>query len=124
MMPTAYELLRWIHILCMVGLLGGLLVFQIGLSTTARMDAANLRGAIRLWNILLGIGLLSAVLMYLKVNGHTMGGHYNGVIGLKFIILLAVGGLLPATKRSEKADGLRWSCILLLILASFTAFTI
>lgn len=124
-MMTTYELLRWLHVLCMVGLLGGLVVFQLGLSTSARMDAANLRGATRLWNILLGVGLLAAVLMYGMVKGHTMGGHYNGVIGLKFIVLLAVGGLLPvAKKRAGGGDGLRWLCIVLLLVASLTAFTI
>lgn len=124
MIPTSYELLRWIHILCMIGLMGGLLVFQLGLSTSARMDAANLRGAVRLWNILLGIGLLTAALMYGMVRGHMMGGHYNGVIGLKLVILLIVGGLLPVSKRSAAGDRLRWICILLLFAASFMAFTI
>lgn len=124
MIPTFYELLRWIHVLCMVGLLGGLLVFQLGLSTSACMDAASIRGATRLWNILLAIGLLSAALMYGIARGHTMGGHYNGVIGLKLIILLAVGGLISASRRSARGDGLRWLCIFLLLLASFTAFTI
>jgi hypothetical protein len=124
MMPTNYELLRWIHILCMMGLLGGLLVFQLGLSTSARMDAANLRGAVRVWNILLGAGLLAAILMYGLARGHTLGGHYNGVIGLKLVILLAVGALLPKTQRSEKGDRMRWLCILMLLIASFAAFTI
>ncbi|HMP75812.1 MAG TPA: hypothetical protein PKE12_05900 [Kiritimatiellia bacterium] len=122
---STYEILRWLHVICMAGLLGGLLLFQLGLSTASRMDAATLRGATRLWNILLGIGLLAAVLMYGMVKGHTLGGHYNGVIGLKFIVLFAVGGLLPvAKKRASGGDGLRWLCIVLLLVASLSAFTI
>ncbi len=121
----AYELLRWAHVTCMVGLLGGLLVYQIGLSTAARADAATLRSATRLWNILLGLGLLLGALMYGKVNGHTLGGHFNGVVGFKFLVLLAVGGLLPVARRGgARADGIRRICILLLLAASFSAFTL
>jgi hypothetical protein len=108
----------------MIGLLGGLLVYQLGLSTAVRMDTASLFRTVRLWNILLSIGLLSALLMYMMARGHTLGGHYNGVIGLKLLALIAVGALLPMTRRSEKGDRLRWICILLLLLASFSAFTI
>lgn len=123
-MPT-YELLRWAHVVCMVGLLGGLLVYQLGLSTAARADAATLRSATRFWNILLGLGLLFGALMYGMAKGHTLGGHYNGVVGLKFAVLLVVGGLLPVAKRGgTRADGLRWICILLMLAASFTAFTL
>ncbi len=122
-MPT-YEILRWAHVVCMVGLLGGLLVYQFGLSTAARSDAATLRGATRLWNLLLLLGLLFGALMYGMARGHTLGGHYNGVVGLKFIILLAVGGLLPVAKRKPDAGGIRLLCILLLLVASFTGFSL
>lgn len=121
---TAYDILRWIHILCMVGLFGGLLLFQLGLSTPTRMDAADLRGSTRLWNIMLGVEFIAGGLMYGIAKGHTLGGHYNGVIIVKFVILLAVGGLLAAAKRSANGDRLRWLCIGLLLLASFSAFSL
>lgn len=121
----AFTFLRWVHIVSVIGLFGGLLVFQLGISTPTRMDAADLRGATRLWNILLAIGLVAGALMYLLSQGFSMGGHYNGIIGLKFVILLAVGGLLAAARRNPaRGDGLRWWCILLLLIASLSAFTL
>ena len=122
---SSYEILRWLHVVCMVGLLGGLLVYQLGLSTSSRVDASTLRSATRLFNILLGLGLLFGALMYGSIKGHTMGAHFNGVVGLKFAVLFAVGALLPiAKKRGNNGDGLRWICIVLLLVASLSAFTL
>lgn len=120
-----YTILRWLHILCMISLLGGLLAFQFGLSTPSRMDAADLRGVTRFWNILITIGLLSGIGLYLNMRGYEMRGHFNGVIGMKFIILVIVGGLLAAARRNPaKGDAFRWWCVLLLLIASFSAFTL
>lgn len=124
MIPTLYQILRWIHILAMVGLFGGLLLYQLALSQSARREDSTARAAVRLWNLLLAIGLAAGLWMYLHVGGFKMGGHYNGVVGLKFMVLLAVGALLPISRRRANGDTLRWICIGLLFLASFMAFTI
>ncbi len=121
---SGYELLRWLHIVCMIGLLGGMLVYQLGLSYPSRIDAADLRGVTRVWNILLLGGLITGLSMYAQVKGHTLGPHFNGVIAVKFSILIAVGGLLALAKRRSRSDGLRWISIALLLVASLAAFTL
>ncbi|MCO5043996.1 MAG: hypothetical protein M9935_01765 [Kiritimatiellae bacterium] len=121
---SGYELLRWLHIVCMIGLLGGFLVYQLGLSYPSRIDAADLRGVTRVWNILLLGGLITGLSMYAQVKGHTLGPHFNGVIAVKFSILIAVGGLLALAKRRSRGDGLRWLSIALLLVASLAAFTL
>ncbi|MCZ7593276.1 MAG: hypothetical protein M5U15_14575 [Kiritimatiellae bacterium] len=121
----SYIILRWVHILSMIGLLGGLLVYQFGLSTPTRMDAADLRGSTRFWNILITIGLASGIWLYLRARGYEMRGHFNGIIAMKFIILIIVGGLLAAARKNPaRGDVIRWWCILLLLIASFSAFTL
>jgi len=121
---SGYELLRWLHIVCMIGLLGGMLVYQLGLSYPSRIDAADLRGVTQVWNILLLGGLITGLSMYAQVKGHTLGPHFNGVIAVKFSILIAVGGLLALAKRRSRSDGLRWISIALLLVASLAAFTL
>ncbi|MCS6772225.1 MAG: hypothetical protein NZ740_09405 [Kiritimatiellae bacterium] len=124
MTPTLYDLLRWVHILSMIGVFGGLLVFQLAVPKPIRRDPAVVSAAVRLWNTLLAVGFLSAVWMYLMAGGLNLGGHYQGVVGLKLLLLIAVGALLPISKRQESGDRLRMICIGLLLLASFSAFTI
>ncbi len=119
-----YELSRWLHIISMISLLGGLLVYQLGLSTPTRIDAADIRGVTRLWNILITIGLIAGAIMYYRSSGWRMGAHFNGVIGLKFAILITVGGLLAVARRRTFADGIRWLAIVLLLIASAAAFTL
>lgn len=122
-MPTPYTIVRWLHVLSMVGLSGGVLVIQCAIPRAERRDEW-LRKAVRLWNILLLIGLLAGVLMYGLARGHTLGAHYNGVVGLKFIILLAVGALLPLSLKSAHGDRLRWLALSLILAASFAAITL
>ncbi|HEY8241475.1 MAG TPA: hypothetical protein VIH35_08510 [Kiritimatiellia bacterium] len=113
--------LKLLHILCMVGTFGGLLVFQFGLPAATRAQDINARAAARFLNVLLGLGFLVGATLYVLSRGWTFGPHYNGVIGLKFTVLLAVGGLLAASKKPGKGDTLRWiACVLLALAAGST----
>ena len=114
----------WIHVLCMVGLFGGLLVVQLALPAQVRNDADIARRITRLLSILLGIGLLAGLAGYGLKQGHLMGGHFNGVIGLKFFILLIVGGLLPLTRKEGRGDRVRWIILALLAFAVLCALTL
>lgn len=114
----------WIHVLCMVGLFGGLLVVQLALPAQVRNDADIARRITRLLSILLGIGLLAGLASYGLKQGHLMGGHFNGVIGLKFVILLMVGGLLPLTRKEGRGDRVRWILLALLAFAVLSALTL
>jgi hypothetical protein len=121
---TAVFWATWIHVLCMVGLFGGLLVVQLALPSQVRNDADIARRITRLLSILLGIGLLAGLAGYGLKQGHLMGGHFNGVIGLKFVILLMVGGLLPLTRKEGRGDRVRWILLALLAFAVLSALTL
>lgn len=114
----------WIHVLCMVGLFGGLLVVQLALPAQVRNDADIARRITRLLSILLGIGLLAGLASYGLKQGHLMGGHFNSVIGLKFVILLMVGGLLPLTRKEGRGDRVRRILLALLAFAVLSALTL
>jgi hypothetical protein len=87
-------------------------------------DADIARRITRLLSILLGIGLLAGLAGYGLKQGHLMGGHFNGVIGLKFVILLMVGGLLPLTRKEGRGDRVRWILLALLAFAVLSALTL
>ena len=114
----------WIHVLCMVGLFGGLLVVQLALPAQVRNDADIARRITRLLSILLGVGLLAGLAGYGLKQGHLMGGHFNGVIGLKFFILLIVGGLLPLSRKPGRGDRARWIALALMAFAVLSALTL
>lgn len=114
----------WIHVLCMVGLFGGLLVVQLALPAQVRNDADIARRITRLLSILLGVGLLAGLAGYGLKQGHLMGGHFNGVIGLKFFILLIVGGLLPLSRKPGRGDRVRWIALALMAFAVLSALTL
>jgi hypothetical protein len=97
-----------LHLVCMLGALGGLLLMQFGIPATVRRDEAVARGAARFLSILIGLGLLAGAALYGMKKGHLMGPHYNGIIAVKFVLLLAAGGLLAMSKRPGKGDMFRW----------------
>ena len=121
---TAVFWATWIHVLCMVGLFGGLLLVQLALPAEVRTDSIIARRITRLLSILLGIGLLAGLAGYGLKQGHQLGGHFNGVIGLKFVILLMVGGLLPLTRKEGRGDRVRWIVLALLAFAVLSALTL
>jgi hypothetical protein len=114
----------WLHVLCMVGLFGGLLIVQLALPAAVRNDSTIARRITRVLSILLGLGLLAGLAGYGLKQGHLMGGHFNGVIGLKFVILLIVGGLLPLTRKEGRGDRVRWIVLALLAFAVLSALTL
>jgi hypothetical protein len=116
--------LKWIHVLCMVGTFGGLLVMQAGLPAAVRNSDEVARGAARLFNILIGVGLLAAVAQYGMMKGHLLGAHFNGVIGMKFTILVIVGALIPMSKKPGKGDLFRTISLVLLAIAALAGSTI
>jgi hypothetical protein len=118
------NILLWAHLLCMVGAFGGVLLLQRGTPASLRADPEALRPAIKWLNILIGAGLLFGVLLYGLTQGHTRGAHFNGVIGFKFGMLIAVGALLAVSRRSNTGDTLRWIAAALLAVAAFAAATL
>ncbi len=117
-------LLKWLHILCMVGTVGVLLGAQVCCAAEHRNTPAASRATARLANILLGIGLLAGFAYYFLTGGTTRGPHYNGVIGLKFVFLLGAGALIGISKRTDRGDSLRWIAFGLLVSASLFGVTL
>ena len=123
-MMTPWMPLIWIHLLCMVGAFGSLLAVQLALPAPLQQDEALMRRITRLVSLLLLVGLLAGAVAYGLRQGHLLGGHFNGVIGLKFVLLLIAGGLLPLARRAAIGNTIRWIVLALLALAALAAQTI
>jgi hypothetical protein len=125
---TLHLVIKWVHLLAVLGVFGGLLVYQLGLPAGVRNEPANARRAGLVLNILLLAGLLAGLFLFMQLmpgyRGTPAAGHFHGVIGFKLLVLLAVGGLLPMSRKSGRGDALRWIAIALLVLAALAAMTI
>jgi hypothetical protein len=111
-------ILTWLHILCMIGAFGVLAGAQFGLPSDVRNREDVARGISKIGNIFIGIGLLASVAFYGMAKAHTFGAHYNGVIGTKFVLLLAVGALLGMSKKPGKGDTFRTVALVLIAVAA------
>lgn len=121
---SALIIAKWAHVLSVVGVLGGLLLIQLGLPSATRGEPAIAQRLSRFLNALLLMGLLAGAALYGMGHGHQMGAHYNSVIGFKFVVLLAVGGLLPLSRRPGRGDTARWLAIVLMAAAALAAYTL
>ncbi len=125
---TLHLLIKWVHLLAVLGVFGGLLVYQLGLPASVRNEPAHARRASRVLNILLLAGLLAGLFLFMQVmpgyRGTPAAGHFHGVIGFKLLVLLAVGALLPMSRKPGRGDVLRWIALALLALAALAATTI
>lgn len=118
------SLILWAHIVSMVGAIGALLGYQLALNKEIRNQADSAGSISRLVNILIAVGFVAALAYYVISAGYKMGGHYNGVIGVKFILLLGAGALIGISKSTEKGDLFRWIAFVQLLLASLFASTL
>lgn len=121
---SALLLAKILHVVCVVGTLGGLLLVQLALPASVRNDAATGKRITRVLSVLLLLGLLAGALRYGLRHGEQLGAHFNGVIGFKFAILLLVGGLLPMSRKEGRGDKVRWLAIILLLLGALAAGTL
>ena len=117
-------ILKWVHILCMIGAFGGLLLFQYGLPASLRASDEATRTAIRLLNILIGAGFTAGLAVYVFSRGNLLGPHYNGVIGMKFMILLVVGALVPMSRKPGKGGAFRTVALVLLAVAALAGLSL
>jgi len=118
----------WIHLLCMIGAFGGLLVSQLALSTKNGPHHVALLKPV---NIMLAIGLLAGLFSYVlkiktsQTSGEELEGTIHMVIGIKFLILAGVGaccGIAAGMMKKEKwelAGRLRWAAAGLLAAAAY-----
>ena len=116
--------LLWTHLLSLLGIFGGLLALQAGVPADVRNRPDVAGGAAKLFNILLALGLLAGLGLFFLTHGLQRGPHFLGVVGLKFILLLAVGALVGMSKKPGKGDTFRTIALVLLALAAFSGLTI
>lgn len=116
--------LLWTHLLSLIGLFGGLLVMQAGLPAAVRNQPDVARGASKLFNALIGLGLLAGAGLYVVTHSYSLGAHVNGVIGVKFVLLLGVGALVGMSGKPGKGDQFRTIAMVLIALAAFAGLTI
>jgi hypothetical protein len=125
---TLALLMKALHLLSVLGVFGGLLVYQLGLPGAVRNDPVLARRANRLLSLLLLTGLLAGVFLFLKAlptyRGTPAAGHFHGLIGFKLLVLVAVGGLLPLSRRPGRGDVARWIAIALLVTAALAGLMI
>ena len=117
-MPMMIGVLTWIHILCMIGAFGGLLAFQFAVPAAVRNTPDVARKISKFGNVLIGLGFVAGMLSYGALHAHKLGGHFNGVIAVKFMLLLGVGALLGMSKKPGKGDQFRTIALILLVVAS------
>jgi hypothetical protein len=119
-----FHAVLYVHILCMLGAIGVLVGCQLCVPWDTRNSAGISRSTAKVANTLIGIGLLAGLGYYAMKSGHTLGPHYNGVIGVKFVFLLGAGALIGISKRTDSGDLLRWIAVILLVLAGFFGSTL
>lgn len=103
-------ILAWTHIMGMVGAFGSLIVVQFGLPRDVRDSAAGARVGPQLISWMLGAGLLAGlVLVFLRFKqmGGSPGGHFWGVIGVKFLLLLVAGAAVGISSAKLRAGLVR-----------------
>jgi len=118
------NLLLWLHIVCMISVIGTLLSTQLCTTAEYRNSPDPSRAIARLANILLGVGFLAGLTYYILIDGMSRGAHYNGVVAMKFIFLLGTGALLGISKKTDRGDGLRWIAFGLMLAASLFGITL
>ena len=125
---TVALLIKALHLLSVLGVFGGLLVYQLGLPDAVRNDPVLARRANRVLSALLLAGLLAGIYLFLKTlpayHGSPAIGHFHGLIGFKLLALVAVGGLLPLSRRPGRGDTARWIAIALLVTAALAGLMI
>lgn len=118
-----HSTMMFVHVLCMIGAFGVLAGAQFALPASLRNNEQAARGISRLCNIFIGIGLIAGLHGYFAFGGFKNTAHVNGVIGLKFILLLAVGALIAMSKKPGKGDTFRTISLVLLVIAGFLGRT-
>lgn len=116
--------LTWVHLLCMIGAFGALLAIQTAVPKAMRNGPEVSRGVSKIVNILLGLGFLAGIASYGVRHGHALGAHFNGIIGLKFVLLLVVGALLGMSGKAGKGDLFRTISLVLLAVAALAGSTL
>lgn len=122
MSPDAYRALILIHIVCMTGVLGGLIACLAAGRGAGNELAEPLRRAMRPLNLLLLVGLLAGfgLYSYRTPSGGADAGPLHALVGTKLLILLAVGALMGIASGALKRENAARARILQAIAAVLT----
>jgi hypothetical protein len=104
------QLCVFVHVLCMLGAFGGLLMIQFGLPREVRDSSETASVAGRLASMLIGVGFIAGFIIYwlniqYAANNHEhLPGLEHSIVGIKFLLLIAAGGFMGLTSRYMKAQ--------------------
>jgi hypothetical protein len=97
-----------VHVLCMLGAFGGVLIVQYGLPKDVRDTADTARSAGRLPTLLLAVGFLAGLIAYWLNIHYAANSNVNlpsiehAIIGIKFLFLVAAGAFMGITAKALK----------------------
>ena len=97
-----------IHVLCMLGAFGGVLIVQFGLPKDVRDTPKTARSAGRLPSMLIAIGFLAGLIAYwlgiryADNSGESLPPIEHTIVGVKFLFLVAAGAFMGLTVKSLK----------------------
>ena len=119
-----------IHMLCMLGAFGGMLIVQFGMPKDVRDNADVARSMGRLPILLITIGFLAGLVAYLlrmqyaSRSGEVLPPVEHTIVGIKFMFLVAAGAFIGITSKSLKqanvvrANFFRLIALIAIILAA------
>lgn len=125
-----YNIVLWIHLIAMIGALGGLMHIQFGLPVHLRDRREDIAGSLKLSNLLLAVGfVVGFVLYYMKIragaaSGNPLPAATHMAVGIKFLLFLSAMALLGIGAKKLRdnnaaiAHTLRLTAIVVLALAA------
>ena len=97
-----------VHVLCMLGAFGGVLIVQFGLPKAVRDTADTANTAGRLPALLLAVGFLAGLVAYwlriryaANISGSLTSTEHS-IVGVKFLFMVAAGAFMGVTAKSLK----------------------
>ena len=128
-MDIAFHVSLTVHLLSVLGCFGVLAAAVWGLPPDRRNDAGLRIPLHRCATFLLTVGLIAGLIAYVlkikiaKADAIDLAGDAHMVVGVKFLILIAVGGCLgmglSKMRRGAGTAGLTWTALLLVAVAAF-----
>jgi hypothetical protein len=113
------EILILVHILCMAGVFGGLLASLAAGAGASGDAAATGRAAMRPLNILLLVGFLAGMGLYVqRSSGGEAIASLHAVVGIKMLILVAVGALMGISGAAFKKENVPRGRLLQVVAAA------
>ena len=130
MIPSAYQVALWLHLLFMVSIVGTLLVLRRGLPFGSSQDPSVVRPILRFATAQLAAGLVAGIVVYAMLirsvsdSGGSLASQTHRTVGIKILLMLVVGACLGVSSamvkkgRTGPAATLQWAALATLAVAA------